>query len=367
MNNIIIKDERNYKIISGNAISIMEKLPTAIYEVHYHSEQGFSLNEINNQFNIAEKIYGEAESICERVLNTFEISKGNLGVLFSGPKGLGKSLTTRFICTEAMKKGLPIILVTKYFDNIASFIETINQTSVIVFDEFEKHYQDQSKNKYDELEGQNSLLNLFDSTLSTKKLFLLTCNDLINISVYLLNRPGRIHYHFKAKRLSIENITIYCKDNLPEKMHHLISEICSLGARIPDFSYDMLKAILFELKTYDCGLDDAAQVLNIESRAFSTFDFMVYFKSGKFETGTDRIDPLGTRSRINWYRKNDGKHDYAMLNMSEVVWTEKLDGSLFLDGANVHWYPDDEKTNDRIEKIIFVPTRNNYFSDDYYH
>jgi hypothetical protein len=366
MKNIIIKDERNYRVISGNAISIMDKLPAAIYEVSFNQDRGFSLNETESQFNIAGKLYGEIEEITCRVLQTFDITEGNLGVLFSGPKGLGKSLTARNICKEALKKGLPVILVTEHFENISPFIQTICQPSVLVFDEFEKLYPERNKTEHDEREGQNSLLNLFDSTLSGKKLFLLTCNEVNNLSAYLLNRPGRIHYHFKARRLSIDEITEYCTGNLPAEMGGVIPDICSLGARIPDFSYDMLKAVIFELKTYRRGLPEAKRILNIEAQARSAFDFTVYFKSGRTESGSDYIDPVHGRSHIEWYGKTDGKRDRAVVNMAEAVWTGKQDGSLSLDGKHIHWSSEDEKSNDRIEKMLFIPAKYGCIDDEYY-
>jgi SpoVK/Ycf46/Vps4 family AAA+-type ATPase len=97
MHNIIIKNEQNYQVLSGNAISLLERLPPSIYELYFNPQRGFSLNKIDKDFNITEKLYGDVESIVNRVLNTFNISTGNLGVLFSGPKGLGKSLTSRAI------------------------------------------------------------------------------------------------------------------------------------------------------------------------------------------------------------------------------------------------------------------------------
>jgi hypothetical protein len=366
MKNIIIKDEQNYKVISGNAISILDLLPAAIYELSFNQDRGFSLNKVDSRLNITGKLYGEVEAVTSRVLQTFEIVEGNLGVLFSGPKGLGKSLTARNICKEAIKKELPVILVTEHLGNITPFIETICQPSVVVFDEFEKLYPNQRRTEQDEVEGQDSLLNLFDSTLSGKKLFLLTCNDADNLSEYLLNRPGRLHYHFKAQRLSIDEISEYCTENLPPELSSSIPDICSLGARIPDFSYDMLKALLFELKTYRCGLSEARRILNIEAQARSSFDFTIYFKSGKIETGFDYIDPIHGRSRIGWYGKNDGKREQAVVNMTETRWTGRPDGSLLLDGKQVQWSSADEKNHDRIEKVLFVPVKYGCVSGEYY-
>ena len=364
MKNIVIKDERNYKVVSGNAVSILDKLPAAIYELVFESERGFSLNEADSFFRNSEKLYGEVEARTERVLSTFDIVKGNLGVLFSGPKGLGKSLTVRNICKDAIKKGLPVILVKEHFQNITPFIETICQPSVIVIEEFEKIYQDDNRAKKDDLEGQDSLLNLFDSSLEGKKLYLLTCNDVYKLSNYLLNRPGRIHYHFRVNRLSINEITEYCNDKLAEYQHILIPEICSIGVRIPDFSYDMLRAIVFEINTYQCDLAEARHNLNIESQAESQFNYTIHFQSGKTETGFDDIDFSRNRHRIYWYTKINNERKVATANMLEARWTGNNDGSLLLDGIHINWTPDDNKNKDKITKIIFVPAKDSYLADE---
>ena len=360
MKNIIIKNEKNYQIISGNAISILNNLPASIYELCFNKDMGFSINEVDNHFNITEKLYGEIEDNTKRVLNTFEAIEKNLGVLFSGPKGLGKSLNLRKICVEAIKRGYPVILVKEQFDSISLFIETICQPVVIVFDEFEKLYLDRNKTEKDELQGQDSLLNLFDAALSGKKLFLLTCNDVRNISEFLLNRPGRLHYHFRMNRLSIDEITEYCKDNLKEENINLISEICSLGALISDFSYDMLRSIIFELNTYQCDLQEARKVLNIEARSKSPFNYTVYYTSGETETGFDYIDTASRHYRLDWFREKDGYRNDVRVNMTKLQWTGNSDGSLLLDGKYICLLCDED--NSKIEKILFVPANEGYLS-----
>lgn len=281
MKNIIVKDERNYQVIAGNAISVLDALPPSIYEVFYRRDEGFSLNETAHAFNAVRKLYGEVESITGRVLAAFEKMDGNLGVLFTGPKGVGKSLTVRNICQEAIKKGLPVILVKKYFGNISQFIETIYQPCVVVFDEFEKIYPTRRQKDHDDFEGQESFLNLFDSSLAGKKLFLLTCNDAREMSEFLMNRPGRIHYHFKYRRLTVGEISGYCADNLVKEKHGLIPEICASGARISHFSYDMLRAIVFELNNYDYGLAEVQNALNLSAAEYSAYEYLICLKSGE--------------------------------------------------------------------------------------
>jgi hypothetical protein len=236
---------------------------------------------------------------------------------------------------------------------------------VIVLDEFEKYYINQTKTEQDEMERQDCLLNMFDSTLAAKKLFLLTCNDTRNLSEYLLNRPGRIHYHFKSNRLTIAEITEYCKDNLLPELHDRILDICNMGARIPDFSYDMLHAVIFELNTYKCTLEDVGHILNIGSRTQSPFDFKIYFKSGKIETGFDYINISANRVRLNWYNKLNFYGDNAFINPSKAKWMGADNGSLILT-EGINWPTGDEKSDDSVEKIIFIPSKKGYLADGNY-
>ena len=361
MKNLVIKNDRNYEVFAGNAVSVLDRLPAKIYELYFDEKRGFSLNEADNGFNITQKLYGSVEKITGRVLLSFEKTEGNLGVLISGPKGLGKSLTARKICAEALAIGLPVILVKENLGNIAPFIDTVNQPCVVVLDEFEKHYRNQTKNDMDELENQDSMLNMFDSTLAAKKLFLLTCNDTRNLSEYLLNRPGRIHYHFKAYRLTIDEVRGYCRDNLLPELHGQIPDICALGARIPDFSYDMLRSILFELNTYSCSLEEVQHILNIDTQTRAPFNFKIYFKSGKVETGFEYLNITSTRVRLCWWNKQS-VHDELYINASRACWTGDDDGSLVLTG-DAGWEKD-KKSGDAVQKVLLIPAKKGYLAND---
>jgi len=366
MKNIIVKDERNYQVIAGNAISVLDTLPSSIYEVHYERDAGFSLNEIEQAFNATSKLYGEVESITGRVLSTFEKVEGNIGALFTGPKGVGKSLTVRNICKEAIKKGLPVIFAKKYFSNISQFIETIYQPCVVVFDEFEKIYPVRRPSDHNDLEGQESFLNLFDSSLAGKKLFLLTCNDWFDLSQFLLNRPGRIHYHFRYHSLTADEISAYCTDNLVKERHSFIPEICTSGARIPSFSYDMLRSMVFELNNYNYSLDEVKKALNINAQEYTAIDFKVYLKSGEIVHGDGILDFEQSEYSLRWGRSLRGKEYFAIVNLKQARWTGNADGSLVLDKEFILKTENKDEDGGDIEKIVFFPDREHFRKWDHY-
>jgi hypothetical protein len=366
MKNLVIKNDRNYKVIAGNAVSVLDTLPPGIYELAFSKETGYSLDEIDTSFSITKRLYGHVESITSRVLTSFEKTEGSLGVLISGPKGLGKSLTVRNICKEALGRGLPVILVKVNYGNIVPYIDTICQPCVLVMDEFEKLYPKENKRDHDDLEGQDCMLNLFDSTYKAKKLFLLTCNNIYDISEYLLNRPGRIHYHFKTARLTIKEITEYSTDNLPPELHSMISDICALGAKISDFSYDMLRSIIFELRMFGCTLEEAQQVLNIDADLSTLYDYSIYFKSGKIISETESINFNSKRHTLIWRNKEQGYFE-VNINPSKAKWNGDPNGALALTEVIDLWEHPPKDDKDKIDKIIFIPVKKDFLAaGDYY-
>jgi SpoVK/Ycf46/Vps4 family AAA+-type ATPase len=376
MKNLVILNGNDYRLMYGNELAVYEKLPPNIYEVKFDKEKGYYLTNIGDTYNITHKLYGDIETITNRVMISFEQKGTNLGVLFSGPKGLGKSLTIKNICKASIAKGYPVILIRDHFNNLSTFIDTICQTCVIVIDEFEKLYPDQEKTKCEELEGQDNLLNMFDSTLSHKKLFLLTCNDLRNLSEYLLNRPGRIHYHFRLNRISVDDIREYCNDNLrkelKEEEFNYIEDICSLGTRVPDFSYDMLNAIIYELNTFVCDLKEVKEMLNLNASYRAAFNFMVHYESGKVQEGFDFINLSSERWDLYWYPRNKGERNLATVDMTKAIWNRTDDSSLVLTKEFVHHVyiapqNEDEGVHDSIEKIIFTPAKKGFLSQSSYY
>ena len=136
-----------------------------------------------------EKLYETEDSsrFVNKVINYFNKSTdGTTGVMLSGLKGSGKTITAKNI---ALKSNLPIILIDKSFRPsllVKLFNKLANTPACILFDEVDKLGED-----YDD----DYLLRILDgANTAGKKLVLCTCNEADDINEYLKDRCSRIRY-----------------------------------------------------------------------------------------------------------------------------------------------------------------------------
>lgn len=254
--------------ITSGQKTFVEKLPDGVrtielkaklYTLECSREEGFFLLEVADKYTLPKKTYGNYAKAAERVINTHYKKNGNTGILSTGLKGTGKSLFTKFIANGMIDRGVPVIQINKPYpgEEIFNFIENIG-SCVLVFDEFCKHYK-----TYDTPGGssQLGLLSLLDGLGNSKRMHLFTENDSGAISEYLLNRPGRVHYHFKYARLSDEVIKEFCEDlNIPGE---ITSELLELSVKLKVLSFDIVSCLINEWKMYGGKLTDHLDILNI--------------------------------------------------------------------------------------------------------
>lgn len=236
----IVESGKRYRIFN-NAITTYDQLPPKTYRVDYDPETRiFSLLEAHD-FEIPEtKIYGQHLDKVKKVLNSMDKMNRNLGVILSGDKGIGKSLFSKCLGLKARKKGIPVILVNEYHEGIANFLEEIEQTVMILFDEYDKTFDEKKHN------CQAEMLSLFDGVSAGKKLFVITCNEIQSLSQYLINRPGRFHYHFRFLYPIADEIRDYMEDKLDKQYYDEIENVIAFSVRM-NLNYDCLRSIAFEL------------------------------------------------------------------------------------------------------------------------
>ena len=251
----IVESGKRYRIFN-NAITTYDQLPPKTYRVDYDPDtRTFSLLEAHD-FEIPEtKIYGQHLDKVKKVLNSMDKMNRNLGVILSGDKGIGKSLFSKCLGLKARKKGIPVILVNEYHEGIANFLEEIEQTVMILFDEYDKTFDEKKHN------CQAEMLSLFDGVSAGKKLFVITCNEIQSLSQYLINRPGRFHYHFRFLYPTADEIRDYMEDKLDKQYYDEIENVIALSVRM-NLNYDCLRSIAFELNN-GLKFQEAINDLNI--------------------------------------------------------------------------------------------------------
>lgn len=233
------------------AIDLRNTLPVGTYTVRA-SMEGFYLEE-SNDFRLEGKVYGKSTRQADRILSTFADRPNATGVLLNGEKGSGKTMLAKIISNKAAGMGISTLIINSSYhgDAFNSFMMSISEPCVVIFDEFEKVYDDKE---------QEAILTLLDGVFPSKKLFILTVNDKYKVNSHMRNRPGRVFYMIEYKGLDAEFIQEYCEDRLNNKSY--IPQVCRLTMLFDSFNFDMLKALVEEMNRYDESPNQAMEMLN---------------------------------------------------------------------------------------------------------
>lgn len=215
------------------------KLPQGVYEVGFTVQGDPVLTRIRPEFEFPFKVYGTHETIVSRVLTKWKLNgSGNLGVLFNGLKGSGKSVTMQVVANKFIDAGLPVILIKKPLA-LDKVLESVKQDCVVVFDEFEKTHSDD--------DDQKELLSTLDGLSRSvhRRCFLFTTNR-TTIDTNFLNRPGRIHYKFEFNNLDPDVIEALIDDLIPKENESLKEEVRAFIKTRESCSMDVIKSAITE-------------------------------------------------------------------------------------------------------------------------
>lgn len=337
----VINTGTSYRIYD-ESVKTYDTLPAGFYQVDFSQMGGFYLTRIHD-LEIPEKIYGSHLKKSKMVMKSFELFSRNLGIILSGPKGIGKSLFARILAKEMGLRGYPVILVKEHIDGISNFIESIDQQVCILFDEFDKTFKKE--------EAQNEMLSLFDGLSVGKKLFIVTCNHINSLNEYLVNRPGRFHYHLRFDYLSADEIQEYMKDNIPEEFYSQIKEVISFSYKV-QLNYDCLRAISFEI-SMGRTFRESIQDLNIINLSRERYNIEIFFDDGSHSSGYSYMDLFDTQNTEIVLSQGD-KGFYVNFKPCDVHF-DHTKGTLVLDGSKIHidWDLEDDEIAPN-KKITFA-------------
>jgi hypothetical protein len=296
------KEHDKVFVAPDGAKEIYDYLPPAQYMLRYNMLMGWYL-ERNIPFSLPEKIFGDAEAKARRVLKTYFARNCNTGVLLSGDKGSGKTMFARLLSVLALEQGIPTVIVNDNFDNdvgLNKFISDISERCIILFDEFEK--------VFDKDEDQNRILTLFDGTYQSNKLFVLTTNNTFRISDFILNRPGRVYYHFRYSGIEEDFIREFCEYHLKDKSH--TEAFVRLAKIVGRFNFDMLQALVQECNIHNESPADVYRMMNIDLDSVHDKFSYVLIKDGNRQNGELRTS-IYDRIYLYW---NENKDDEQSLH-----------------------------------------------------
>ena len=226
------------------------------------------LQRISDTFEFNFKIY---ELGCEEMLQTirktwesevFVRGEKNLGVIFNGLKGTGKTLSAKLLCNAL---DLPVVIVQYPYEGLVNFLQSLCFECIVFIDEAEKTFK---KGEDDDV-----LLRLIDGVYNqTRKLYILTTNQL-TLNDNLLGRPGRIRYRFEFGNLLPKAVKDYLDDNLLPEYADQRKSILEQVDLLEISTIDILKALVDEVNIHGCLPE--SQCLNIPTakHAFEILEF----------------------------------------------------------------------------------------------
>lgn len=278
---LYIRSGSRFQVTTEAAMDLHDKLPAGTYTVKFNEMAGQFYLEAVEGFTVKGKVYGDTAEVTQRILSTFYDRSGSTGVLLAGEKGSGKTLQAKMLSLVAMTEGIPTIIINRPWcgEEFNAFMQTIEQPTVVIFDEFEKVY---------DRDDQEKMLTLLDGVYPSKKLFVLTSNDKYRINDHMTNRPGRLFYALDYKGLDNDFIMEYCADNL--KQVDQAESICRVAMMFSQFNFDMLKALVEEMNRYGETAQQALKMLNAKPTMSSMATFDVDLKVAGVKVDKDELN-----------------------------------------------------------------------------
>lgn len=339
----IISTGGTYRIFD-DGVATHDRLPGGTYRVDFAPMQGFYLTRIPDITASAEPVYGDHGARLDRVLRGWRRSTRSLGLILSGDKGMGKSLFVRMLADAFHASGTPVIVVDHAYPGLAAFIDTIEGESLVIFDEFEKVFAET-----DDRNPQHELLSLFDGLSGARRMYAITVNDLRETSAFILNRPGRFHYHVRFSYPDQAETRTYLRDHVAQEHWGEVEAAVEFSVRVP-LNYDCLRAIAFEL---DSGEKFAEVIgdLNIKRTETPSYRVSVSVEDGRTFVGSLKHDFSAEPDVLAWLTSGGERSGFTLyVDESTATWDES--GRLHVTRDGLRLFDSDEDGETPVSAVL---------------
>ncbi len=318
--------ENNGKYYFYNALKIVNKLEPKQYLFNFDDFGNCWLEDIEN-FKLPEKIYEVNQNLRQSIIKSFASYGKNLGVLLTGNKGQGKSLTAKLICRDM---NLPTIVVNKQIPqsiNFVTFFNNIKQDFVLFVDEFEKLFKQKGgeDDKATSYHKQETFLSFMDGVLTNdhKTLFLLTTNEQVN--EFFINRPSRIKFLVEYDELPEELFNLITNDRLINKDYR---EDLEDNVSLINLNIDLLISIIEDINLFDKPFSAFKDIYNYK---FEQYRYEIYHIVDKVEKWNSMFTSARRFKAKDRYIANHDVNTLIKFNKDEIIfettiWEEDKDG-----------------------------------------
>lgn len=299
--------------------------------------------------SIPENIINQDDQL-NKVISTYTRLGKQMGVLFSGISGSGKTVLAKRIAMECVDKGkMPVIIITsETVGDLPLVLSIIKQPCVFFLDEFEKMFE--------KARDQNFLLTILDGINQYNHLFLMTCNESDNINGYMLRRPSRIRYHFKFDRVPTAIVDEIINRNYVPAVDSFVDTLRIICDNIRSLSYDLLFEIIREGNLYpNVNPMEFTKDLSIPSLSvgFREHDYFAVIGGKEYK--------LNENTEIEFKGKSKGDIDFKLANLyksdvrfelNELIVGKEI-GSNFTFRVYAHKIDKDEVTHSDTSSIEY--------------
>ena len=229
-----------------------------VYDLKIRKQWGEIITQftLNGEMNLPKKVFTTKKDdlFIKRVLHSYNHdTKNTTGILLTGDKGSGKTVTAKVI---AEKANLPIVVIHSetLLTELNDFFKSFDDPVCILFDEVDKNFETRD------------LLTFLDGIQKTaKKLVVMTANDSNRVDEFLKNRCSRVRYYrnYSIMEDAKEYAEMIAKDRGLENVDEVVNFIVE---KIKFPSIDNICSFIDEIvftKEMQLTLDEVLYFMNI--------------------------------------------------------------------------------------------------------